>query len=363
MLHAVILAGGSGTRLWPLSRTHYPKQFLQLLGERTLLQQTALRLGNLIPPERIWIVTGVEQAHIVREQLSALFGLDANKVHILVEPSPKNTAAAIGLAAIHARRSDSDAVLVVLPADHWIERQSAFASLLYGAAKLAQREVLVTLGIVPDYPASGYGYIRRGAPFVVLRESIPERPVAYKLRLVSYKVRQFVEKPDLPSAQRYVLDGNYYWNAGIFLWKASTILQEIGLYLPDLAQGLEEIEHHLDSEFAEQTVATVFARLKAASIDYGILEKSVRLIVVPAEIGWSDLGDWRTIHRLSPKDARGNVLSPNVLDIESENSFVYSKRRKIATIGLKNTVVIDAEDALLVCPVDRTQEVKTIAYQ
>ena len=170
MLHAVILAGGGGTRLWPLSRTHYPKQFLQLLGEHTLLQQTVLRLDNLIPPERIWIVTGSDQAHIVRSQLSALFGLDGDKVHILVEPLPKNTAAAIGLAAIHAQRQDPEAILVVLPADHWIEQQNAFGSLLDAAAKLAQHGVLVTLGIVPDYPAAGYGYIRRGAPVVVLRE-------------------------------------------------------------------------------------------------------------------------------------------------------------------------------------------------
>ncbi len=363
MLHAVILAGGSGTRLWPLSRTHYPKQFLQLLGEHTLLQQTVLRLDNLIPPERIWIVTGSDQAHIVRSQLASLLGLDEDKVHILAEPLPKNTAAAIGLAAIHAQRQDSEAMLVVLPADHWIERQNAFGSLLDGAAKLAQHGVLVTLGIVPDYPATGYGYICRGAPVVVLRESLPERLVAYKVRLVAYKVRQFVEKPDLPTAREYLLSDTYYWNAGIFLWKASTILEEIALYLPLLAQGLEEIGQCLDNDTTEQTPAVVYSKLEAVSIDCGILEKSARLIVVPADIGWSDLGDWMTIHRLSPKDARGNVLSPNVLDIGSENSFVYSNRRKIATIGLKNTVVVDAEDALLICPIDRTEEVRTIAHR
>lgn len=356
MLHAVILAGGSGTRLWPLSRTHYPKQFLQLLGEHTLLQQTVLRLDNLIPLERIWIVTGSDQAHIVRSQLSALFGPDGDKVHTLVEPLPKNTAAAVGLAAIHAQRQDSEAVLVVLPAEHWIEQQSAFCSLLHQAAKLAQQRVLVTLGIVPDYPATGYGYIRRGESVAVPQQSLPEA-------LLAYKVVQFVEKPDLPTAQRYLTSGDYYWNAGIFLWKASTLLEETARYLPFLAQGLEEIAQGLDNDTVEQPLAAVYSKLESVSIDYGILEKSVRLIVVPADIGWSDLGDWMTIHRLSPKDARGNVLSSNVLDIESENSFVYSKRRKIATIGLKNTVVVDAEDALLICPVDRTQDVRAIVHQ
>lgn len=356
MLHAVILAGGSGTRLWPLSRAQHPKQFLQLLGEHTLLQQTVLRIDKLIPPERLWIVTGAEQAHIVKSQLSALFGLDGHRVHIVVEPLPRNTAAAIGLAAIHAQRQDPEATLIVLPADHWIQQQSDFCSLLHQAAKLAQQRVLVTLGIVPDYPATGYGYIRRG-------ESVAVPQPSHLEALIAYKVAQFVEKPDLPTAQRYLTSGAYYWNAGIFLWRASTLLEEIARHLSLLAQGLEEIEQSLDNDTAEQTLATVYSKLESISIDYGILEKSSRLVVVPADVGWSDLGDWMTIHRLSPKDARGNVLSPNVLDIESENSFIYSNKRKIATIGLRNTVVVDAEDALLICPVDRTQEVRAIAHQ
>jgi mannose-1-phosphate guanylyltransferase/mannose-6-phosphate isomerase len=351
----VILAGGSGTRLWPLSRTHYPKQFLQLLGEHTLLQQTVLRLDNLIPPERLWIITGTEQAHIVRSQLSGLFAPDRDKVHILVEPIPKNTAAAIGLAAIHALRQDPEATLVVLPADHWVEQQNVFCSLLGQAAKLAQQEMLVTLGVVPTYPATGYGYIRGGEPVAFPQQSLSEA-------LIAYKVEQFVEKPDLPTARRYLASGAYFWNAGIFLWKASTILEEIARYLSLLAQGLEEIAPSLGNDTVDQTLASVYSKLESVSIDYGILEKSVRLVVVPADMGWSDLGDWTTIHRLSPKDARGNTLSTRVLDIESENSFVYSDRRRVATIGLKNTMVVDAEDALLICPADRVQEVKVIAH-
>lgn len=356
MLHAVILAGGNGTRLWPLSRSHYPKQFLQLLGEYTLLQQTVLRLQGLVTPERLWIVTGVDQAEVVQFQLANLLGSDSGKVHVLVEPMPKNTAAAIGLAAVHAKSQDSQATLLVLPADHWIERQSAFRAVLLEALELAEQRVLVTLGIIPDHPATGYGYIRRGTPFVSHGENFKENTIAYR-------VNQFVEKPDLSTAQKYLNTMEYYWNAGIFLWKAATILEEIEVYLPALAQGLREMAPSTDDDMAWQLLTLVYSGLESVSVDYGVLEKCTRLVVVPADIGWSDLGDWTTIHRLSPKDERGNTLSPTVLDIESENSFIFGNGRRIATIGLKNTVVIDTEDALLVCSAERVQEVKVITSQ
>jgi mannose-1-phosphate guanylyltransferase/mannose-6-phosphate isomerase len=359
MLHGVILAGGSGTRLWPLSRTHYPKQFLQLLGEYTLLQQTMLRLDSVIPAERMWVVTSAEQEYTVRSQLTALPTVDESQVHVLAEPLPRNTAAAIGLAAIHALRKDPEATLVVLPADHWIESPNTFASLLSEAVWLAQQEVLVTLGIIPDHPATGYGYICCGA-------RLDEQQASFLNGLSVYQVADFVEKPDLPTAQRYVASRGYYWNAGIFLWKAAIILEEISAYLPGLAVGLEEIaqrlnQEHLNQETIEKTIREVYSRLDSVSIDYGVLEKSTRLVVVPADVGWSDLGDWTAIHRLSLKDERGNAFGPNVLDLESENSFIYGNGRKIVTIGLKDTVVVDSEDALLVCAATRSQDVKMIA--
>ena len=352
MLHAVILAGGGGTRLWPLSRTQYPKQFLSLLGEHTLLQQTVLRLGESVPPQRVWIVTGKEQQYVVQSQLSTLPGMSERSAHVVVEPMGRNTAAAIGLAAVHLQQVDPEAVMVVLPADHWIERKAAFVSLVQSSARLAEQGMLVTLGIIPDRPETGYGYIKRGEQF-----SGPQ------LASETYHVERFVEKPPLQTAQEYVASGTYYWNAGIFLWRASAILQEIATYMPALHTGLMEIADSLASNKADEVVAAIYPRLESVSIDYGVLEKSSRIVVVPANIGWSDLGEWTAIHRLSPQDARGNTISDNVLDLESENSFVYSSRRPIAAIGLKNLIVVDSDDALLVCDRDRVQEVKTVVQQ
>ncbi|HEV8718938.1 MAG TPA: mannose-1-phosphate guanylyltransferase/mannose-6-phosphate isomerase [Candidatus Binatia bacterium] len=355
MLHAVILAGGGGTRLWPLSRIQYPKQFLPLLGQHTLLQQTILRLDETVPPQRLWIVTGSEQAPLVQTQLSALPGLSGGAAQVLSEPVGRNTAAAIGLAAVHLQRCDPEAIMAVLPADHWIDRQSTFLTLLQSAMRLAEQEKLVTFGIVPDRAETGYGYIQRGEPSLAAQGHQPDSTV--------YCVEQFVEKPDLPTAQAYVSSGDYYWNAGIFLWRASTILEEIAAHLPALYAGLTEIADTLNTHNAEATLAAVYQRLESVSIDYGVLEKSARLLVVPADIGWSDLGEWTAIHRLSSQDERGNTLSSNVLDLGSENSFVYGSRRPIATIGLKDMVVVDAEDALLVCSHERIQEVKTVVQR
>lgn len=354
MLHVVILAGGGGARLWPLSRAHYPKQFLQLLGEHTLLQQTALRVSNLTTPERLWIVTGKEQEFVVREQLSALPGFATHPGNILLEPAPRNTAAAIGLAALHMQQVDPHAVMIVLPADHWIQRREEFLAVLSFAAELARQDVLITLGVVPDRPETGYGYIHRGERLRI-EGAQPARE--------AYRVERFVEKPTPQTARAYVESRAYYWNAGIFVWRAATILAEIARYLPQLHRELESLASVLAREDYAATLTDVYQRLETISIDYGVLEKSTRLVVLPADIGWSDLGEWATVHRLSPRDQRGNAWSGNVVNIDSDNTFVHGNGRVIATIGLQDTVVIDTEDALLVCARDRTQDVKTIVQQ
>ena len=352
-IHAVILAGGGGKRLWPLSRTLYPKQFLALLGEHSLLQRTVLRIQNMIPAERLWIVTAQEQSFYVQSQLSDI----GHSGQIITEPHGRNTAAAVGLAACHIQQRDPDAVMVVLPADHWIEKPQAFLTLIQDAVALAERGLarrgsLVTLGIIPDRAETGYGYICRGEP---LADVPSEQPV--------YAVSRFVEKPNISDARRYVDSGEYYWNAGIFVWRTSAIVDEIAAHLPVLSQGLEEIAPALHSADEKDAVKRVYAQLASVSIDHGVLEKSSRLAVMPAAMGWSDLGKWSAIHQFSDQDERGNVLSPSVLDIESENSLVYSSGRTIATIGLKDTVVVDTPDALLVCAQERTPEVGAIVQQ
>jgi mannose-1-phosphate guanylyltransferase/mannose-6-phosphate isomerase len=356
MLHAVILAGGGGTRLWPLSRTHSPKQFLSLLGEHTLLQQTALRLAAIVPPERLWIVTSKEQELLVKTQLSALPNLGELPPRVLTEPVGRNTAAAIGLAALHLQRVDSRAVMAVFPADHWVARPEAFAALVLQAAAVAEQEVLVTVGIVPDRAETGYGYIQRG-------ESLPFIPTSHHTNAI-YCVERFVEKPDRQTAEAYVASGHYYWNAGIFFWRASAILEEIALYLPALYAALLQIAARLDNG-TEEALATIYPRLESISIDSGVLEKSTRAVVVPADIGWSDLGEWTAIHRLSPQDEHGNMFSPNVLNVGSKNSFVLGAdpQRTIATIGLENMMVVDVEDALLICPKEQVQEVRTVVHE
>lgn len=356
MLHVVILAGGGGTRLWPLSRTHYPKQFLKLLGEHSLIQQTVLRVSELITADRLWIVGGTEQEFIIRTQLEALPGFDSRLSHMLSEPAPKNTAAAIGLAATHIVRTDPQAVMVILPADHWIEEQHRFHSLLASAAALAQQETLITLGVIPDRPETGYGYIQRGE-----RVKLNGSPLLQEYEV--YQAKHFIEKPPLSSAQSYVASGHYYWNAGIFIWRAATILTEIATYLPQLHHGLETLVLSSNQTDYEKTLADVYQQLDVISIDHGVLEKSTRLLVMPADIGWSDLGEWSTIHRLSQKDERGNTKNGNVINIESDNTFVYGHGRVVAMIGLKDTIVIDTNDALLVCAQNRTQAVKAVVQQ
>jgi len=351
--HAVVLAGGGGTRLWPLSRENYPKQFLKLLGEHSLLQETVLRVGRLVPEERVWIVTARTQEPAVREQLSSITGCEREMFHVLSEPLPRNTAAAIGLAAVHLLQQDPEAVMAVLPADHWITKRDRFLELLSSAVERAQEGDLSTLGIIPDRPETGYGFILRGEPTRKHQQPYDE----------AYRVKRFVEKPDLETAKHYLTRRDYYWNAGIFVWRATTILEEIASFLPELHSQLEEIRQSLNGNSYEETLSAVYPQMDSVSIDYGVLEKSSRLIVVPADIGWSDLGEWSTIHHLSPQDDQGNTLGDNVLNIDSRNTFVYSNRPVIAAIGLEDMVVVDTDDALLICPQKRTQDVRAIVHQ
>ena len=349
MLHVVILAGGGGTRLWPLSRPDTPKQFLPLLSQYSLLQKTLLRLEGSIPPERVWIVTGTEHQPLVRAHLSQLPNFANGTVQIVTEPVGRNTAAAIGLAAVHLQHIDPEAIMLVLPADHWIEQDREFVSLVHKSLGWAEKGFLVTFGIVPSRPETGYGYIQRG-----------QRGVRLSQESQAYQVERFVEKPPLALAKEYAASDSYYWNAGIFLWQAATIMQEITTYLPSLASALQEISLSFHSGNTAMTLGALYPHLQSISIDSGVLEKSSRLVVVPADIGWSDIGEWTAIHRLSSQDEQGNAVHGQTLVVESKNSFIYSSHRPIAAIGLSNLVIVEAEDAVLVCAPEYIQEVKTI---
>lgn len=343
MLIPVILSGGSGTRLWPLSRQNLPKQFLPLHGNTSLFQQTVERARHLDGVASPIVVCSEEHRFLVAEQLRELRIDDAT---ILLEPVPRNTAPAIALAAWQASTRDPDGTLLVLPADHLIGDVENFATAFAKAVPMAERNWLVTFGIRPEAPATGFGYIRRGE----------------KLDASTFRVAEFIEKPDMEAARRYVADGGYEWNSGMFLFKARCYLEALLLHAPDI---------HAASKHAFETFRTdldftrvdrhAFAASPEDSIDYAVMEKTDRAAVVPVSCAWSDIGSWDALWAASRRDADGNNLEGDVIAIDSRNCFVHGTgRRLIATLGLEDTVVVDTPDALLVAPRSRVQDVRRV---
>ncbi|MBL8511218.1 MAG: mannose-1-phosphate guanylyltransferase/mannose-6-phosphate isomerase [Betaproteobacteria bacterium] len=338
-LRAVILAGGSGTRLWPLSRQALPKQFLALTGSDTLLEATVARLQPMIAREAVWIVSGEAAA-----RGEALVHLAPYQV--LLEPCARNTAPAIGIAALKQMLSGEDAVMVVLPADHLIQDVPAFQAALRRAIEGARSGKLVTFGITPDKPETGFGYIKVGAS-AGAGELCP--------------VAAFKEKPDLATAQRFLAEGGYFWNAGMFVWKASAILAAIGEALPALAKVLEAIAAEVRAGDAfNAALKTHFSAAPNISIDHGVLEKSNNLFVVPANIGWSDVGSWDAVYDVSAKDAQGNVAQGNVLAVDCANTLVRSEKRLVAAVGLTDVTIVETADAILVARHGESQKVKQV---
>ncbi len=341
-MYALIMAGGTGTRLWPRSRTNQPKQFLPLLGERTMIQETADRVLPLVRPDQIIVVTGQRYVELVAEQLPEVPG-----TNVIGEPSGKGSAPAIGLGAITMLRADSDATMVVLSSDHQIQKVDVFRNALKAAEELAQQGYLVTLGIHPTEPQTGYGYIQRRAEIGTFN-GFP-----------AYEVERFVEKPSREKATEYVESGQYSWNAGIFIWRAETIMQAFAEHMPQLRQQLAEIDA-AGGASDPATYRDIWERIETMTIDYGIMERAQRVAVVPVDIGWSDVGDWDSLAELASGDGGNLVQAPHV-GIDTSNSLVYSDSdRLIATIGLDNYLVIDTGDAVLVAPRDRAQDVKKI---
>jgi mannose-1-phosphate guanylyltransferase len=345
-VYALVLAGGSGTRLWPHSRSQRPKQFLSLNGGHTMLQETVARTASLIPPERVYVATNAAYVPLVAEQLP-----DVPADQILAEPSGRGTAPCIGLAALHLLRRDPEAVMVILSADHRILHADRLCQALEAAAEVAAAGKLVTLGIMPTAPATGYGYIQRG-------ESITTSGVQSV-----YTVQSFAEKPDLDRARSYLASGEYYWNAGMFVWRADTILNELATYRPLLSHGLKLIGDSINSDTYDATLATTWGELENVAIDVAVMERTTQATVIPVDLGWSDVGDWAALADVLPTDSKGNVVVGTHVSVDTHNTLIFGNGRVVATIGLDDLLIIDTEDALLICPRDRAQDVKHIVNQ
>jgi mannose-1-phosphate guanylyltransferase len=342
-LYALILAGGSGTRLWPRSRAGTPKQFLDLVGTTTMLREAHDRLAPLIPSERVLISTGLDHVRIVSEQLAHV-----PRENILGEPEGRGTAAAIGLAAEHIYRRDPSGIMAVLTADHLITRRDVFRAALAAAVQVAADGWLVTLGIQPAYPETGYGYVERGA-------ALPGAP-----GFETYRVARFIEKPSRERAEEFVRAGIYSWNSGMFVWRVKTIRQEFARLMPDLSARLNEIGQAFGTPEEAETFLRTWPSLPKQTIDYGVMEKSLRVAMIPVDIGWSDVGSWSAVYDVSAKDDQGNVVVGNHISVDTTGSLVYSSGRLVATVGLADMVVVDTGDITLVCARDRAQDVKKI---
>lgn len=348
-VHAVILAGGTGSRLWPLSRQNLPKQFLTLDGHASLLQTTINRLAPVIEAKNVLIVT--QESHAKGEAYHALQPYPS-----LFEPIGRNTAPAIALAAARLMLDGSDPIMVVLPADHVIKDEITFRTHLNIAIEAAKQDKLVTFGIQPTRPDTGFGYIKTRIPSSVLEPQSCIEPQSCVL-----EVECFTEKPDLATAEQFLREGNYFWNSGMFVWRASVVLAEIETYLPDVYQVIQTIiaESRISENF-QQAVVKHFAGMPSVSIDYGVLEKSNRVSLIPCDIGWNDVGSWQAVHEISAKDENGNALQGNVIALDCKNSLIRAEKRLVAVIGVEDLCVVETADAILISKSDQTQRVREV---
>ncbi len=335
----VILSGGSGTRLWPLSRGHYPKQFLPLVSERTMIQETVLRLNGLKHIKPPIAVCNEDHRFMLAEQM---WEIGVKPASIILEPVGKNTAPAVAMAALSVAPED---VLLILPADHVIADCAAFHHAVIAADILAQQGQLVTFGIVPTQPETGYGYIQR----------------SQSQQGDAFKVAAFVEKPDAETAQGYIKSGDYFWNSGMFAFKAGVYLDELAKFNPEMLRVCQEALQTAQQDMDFTRIGKeIFSTCPADSIDYAVMEKTANAVVIPLDAGWNDVGSWTALWDVTPKDDAGNAVFGDVLAVDTENSYLYSKNKLVAAIGVQDLIIVETDDALLVAAKDKVQEVKAI---
>ncbi len=341
-MYAVIMAGGEGTRFWPRSRYKHPKQLLQIIDEKTMLQSTVERLETVVDKKQTYIVS----TSVIKDEINRQLPFLAPE-NLIIEPRGKNTAPCIGLAAIIVKNMDPDAVIAVLPADHHIREVNKFRQILKAAEKVAQaKECLVTIGINPTYPSTGYGYIQFNGEI----EKIDDIPV--------YKVKTFAEKPDINTARRFMTSGDFLWNSGIFVWSVNTILHEIEESLPELYDGLIEIEKSLGTKSQDDIINKIYCQIKSISIDYGVMEHARNVAVLKGDFGWSDVGTWEEVYQLGQKDENENVVKTSHFLKDTRGCLIDTPEKFVAAIGVNNLIVVETEDALLICNRDNAQDVK-----
>lgn len=342
-MYVLIPAGGSGTRLWPSSRSNHPKQLLNLTGRATMIQETLRRIDKFVPAEQILVITEKSHAGEIQAQIP-----EVPAQNFLIEPARRDTAAVVGLGAMQVFKRDPNAVVAALHADHLIAKPKAFLKVLRQAEKIAlEQDVIVTIGIHPTHPATCYGYIGLG-------EELSQRGTGEVFR-----VKKFTEKPNLPLAQAFLATGEYFWNAGMFIARASVILDAYRKHAPKLYAGLEKIAESIGTKQEEAVLEEVYNKLPKEPVDTAIMEKTDNIVVIPADIGWSDIGSWNMLKEVLPNDASGNLALGDHIGIDTANTVVYAQEgRLVATIGVKDMIVIDAGDALLVCPLDQAEKVK-----
>lgn len=347
---AVLLAGGRGTRFWPRSRMRTPKQLLNIVGRETMLRQTMARLESLVAPRNTWVVTNTDQAASVRREIRSV-----RASQVLAEPVGRNTAAAIGLAAFHLAHEHGDALMAVLPSDAYIRDVARYRALVRAALELARTPGnLVVLGIPPTRPETGYGYIERGAASCRIRG------------VRAYAMRRFTEKPALPQARKYVASGKYFWNAGMFFWRVSTFLENLRCFLPTTHDALGDLAKAIGTGRYAGALRSMYARLENISVDYAVMEPATRVagkpqvFVIPAKIGWSDIGSWAAVYELLAKNPAENVSAGPSFALDATGNYFWSPKKLVAAIGVRDLVLVETDDALLLCSRECSQDVGKI---